>query len=521
MKLLPSKLFLKVTPSHQLVMHTLPAELLIEIARHLTWTIDVLNFSLTASRLRTILLPEMYKTVFLFGAAWVEALEMFARRPELCAHIRTLEVDLFYEALRPELQEEVDIDNIAALIEKVSAGLLNLQTFEWSGERLPPDHLFLTLRNTCPRLKNLYLYANDIIFDPASELFKFDDLEGFTLRIEYDVKAAEPAPFQDIPVQLGDMLLQRCPRLDCLSIRLRSMPNMWGQEIDRLLSGVWPKLEFFHLDIEVMDSDPITLWPPISSLSTFFAAHSCLTDLGLTAYAVFPTNVLSGELPPCFGANASLKLTCLEGLVQHAAELPSPEALAELVLGTVVTETSLDRTLPVLRGLTALKELVIEFSDIDASTAIHQIASACPSLTTLHVKFYKTAFDSKQLRDFSGQLKGLRRLQSLIFDKVYSASGVTLLKTALMLLSDNPLLADICIINFEDKRWYQRGHYLMLTDRKGRRYISARESGLDRGYPQGKFGSLYPRGRFSRTFRYALGRDVLGSIPRKFKRMRR
>jgi hypothetical protein len=117
----------------------------------------------------------------------------------------------------------------------------------------------------------------------------------------------------------------------------------------------------------------------------------------------------------------------------------------------------------------------------------------------------------------------LSRLQSLIFDKVYSASGVTLLKTALMLLRDNPLLADICIINFEDKRWYQRGHYLVLTDRKGRRFVSARESGLDRGYPQGKFGSgsLYPRGRFSRTFRYALGRDVLGSISRKFKRMRR
>lgn len=150
-------------------MHTLPAELLIEIARHLTWTIDVLNFSLTvgylaillcfsilsaqASRLRTILLPEMYKAVFLFGTAWVEALEMFARRPELCAHIRTLEVDLFYEALRPELQEEVDIDTIAASIEKVSAGLLNLQTFEWSGEQLPPDHLFLTLRKT---------YANSI-----------------------------------------------------------------------------------------------------------------------------------------------------------------------------------------------------------------------------------------------------------------------------------------------------------------------------------------------------------------------
>lgn len=264
------------------------------------------------------------------------------------------------------------------------------------------------MRSVAP---SVLLNLAGIITLSSVQLFKFDDLEGFTLRIEYDVKAAgkdlksflnptysqadeEPAPFQDIPVQLGDMLLQRCPRLDCLSIRLRSMPNMWGQEIDRLLSGVWPKLEFFHLDIEVIDSDPITLWPPISSLSTFFAAHSCLTDLGLTAYAVFPTNVLSGELPPCFGVNASLKLTCLEGLVQHAAELPSPEALAELVLGTVVTETSLDRTLPVLRGLTALKELVIEFSDIDASTAIHQIASACPSLTTLHVKFYKTAFDS-------------------------------------------------------------------------------------------------------------------------------
>jgi hypothetical protein len=80
--------------------------------------------------------------------------------------------------------------------------------------------------------------------------------------------------------------------------------------------------------------------------------------------------------------------------VQHAAELPSPEALAELVLGTVVTETSLDRTLPVLRGLTALKELVIEFSDIDASAAVRQIVATCPSLTTLHVKFYKTTFDS-------------------------------------------------------------------------------------------------------------------------------
>ncbi|KAF7340385.1 hypothetical protein MVEN_01958000 [Mycena venus] len=527
MRLFPSRLSARAASSQQRVANTLPAELVVEIASHLTWAIDVLNFSLTSSHLRTILLPEMYKSVFLFAGSWTKAFELFARRPELCVHVRTLRIDLFYEALRPERwQEEVDIDHIAALIENASKHLSNLHTFDWSGRRLPPDHLFLTLRKTCPKLKNLHLCASFIRFDPASELFKFDDLAGFSLWVDYEDKVdADPPPFQEIPVQLGDMLLERCPNLDSLCIRLRSMPNMWVQEVDRLVSGVWPKLEFCHFDIEIIESEPISLWPPISTLRRFLSAHaSSLTDLGFTAYAILPTTVFARELPLCFDPDAPLasQLDCFEGLLQHVSELPNPEALKTLILGTVISETNLGPMLPVLRGLTSLKELTLEFSDIDASTVIRDIVSVCPNLVSLYTKFYKTTFNLKQLIEVSSQLKHLPKLRSLYLDKVHSAADSTLLKAALILLGDSPLLEEICIVNFMAKRWYQRGHYLIVTDAKGRRVISARETGLDTDYPKGRLvGRVYPRGKYNRTFRYSLGRDVFGSISRRFKRIRR
>ncbi|KAJ7436993.1 hypothetical protein B0H11DRAFT_635511 [Mycena galericulata] len=524
MKLVPSRLSGKATASQRRLTNALPAELLVEIASHLTWTIDVLNFSLTSSQVRTILLPEMYKVVFLFGGAWSAALEMFANRPELCAHIRTLEVDLFYEALRPERQQDGDIDHIATLVDKVAAGLVNLHTFEWTAKRLPPDHLFLTLRNACPKLKNLHIYVNTISFDPASELFKFDDLSSFFLRVEHD-DTIDEFPFffwQDIPVQLGDMLLQRCPNLDSLVIRLRSVPDIWVHEIDRLVSGVWPKLEFLHLDIDVIDSDPISFWPPLSTLRNFLSAHSGLTELGLTAYAIFPTTVFSRDLPLCFEPNASCQVTWFDGLWQHVAALPNPAALKTLLLSTVVTDASLVSVLPVLRGLTSLTELTLEFTDIDPATAIRNIVSACPRLTSLHLKFYKNTFTPIQLKEVSIQLKSLLQLRSLYLDAVYSSTGGTLLKAALMLLDDIPLLEEILIITFMDKIWHQRGHYLILKDTKGQRFISARESGKDRGYLKGRFGrKVYPQGKFSRTFRYPLGRHVLGSISKGLKRIRR
>ncbi|KAF7340383.1 Dna polymerase gamma [Mycena venus] len=393
----------------------------------------------------------MYKSIFLFSGGWTGAFEMFEKHPELCVHVRRLGVDLIYEALRPELwRDDVDIDHIAALIEKASGRLLNLQTFTWSGRRLPPDHLFRTLRNACPQLKNLHCLTKSIRIDPGSELFKFDDLAGFTLWVAYDDKISEPTPMQDIPVELGDMLLQRCPNLNTLSIRLRSMPNIWIQdvEIDRLLSGVWPKLRVCDLEIEVIDSDPILVWPPASTLRGFFSVHSSITELMLQSYARFPTTVLTRELPLIFDASALGQLTSFEGLLQHVAEIPDPAALKILVLCTVVSETSAEPILAVLRRLTSLRGLTLEFSDIKASTFIRDIVSACPSVASLHVKFYKTVFNLKQLADFSAGLRDLSQLRSLYFDKVYSSSDGTLLATALMLLGDIPLLQEICIVNF-------------------------------------------------------------------------
>ncbi|KAF7360586.1 F-box domain-containing protein [Mycena venus] len=522
MKLFPARLLAKATASQRRVTNALPAELLIEIASHLTWAIDVLNFSLTSSQLRNILLPQMYKSIYLFGGAWTGTLEMLAKRPELCVHVRRLGVDLIYEALRPERYEEGDIGQIATLIQKALEGFSNLQTFTWSGKRLPPEYLFRAMRDACPQLKNIHCRAKSIQFDPESELFKFDDLTRFSLWVAYEAETDEPLIWQEIPVQLCDMLLQRCPDLVSLSIRLQSMHSIMVHQLDTLLSGVWPKLEYFDLDIEVIDSDPISFWPPLGTLS-FLSAHPCITHLGLTAYSIFPMVFFREHLPSCFEPDASSEFTYFEGLLQHLAGLPNPAALKILVLSTVVTETSLERMLPVFWGLTSLKELAIEFAEIEAPcAAIHHIVSACPNLTKFHVKFCETTFTSSQLIEMSAQLKHLARLRCLHFDKVFSATSGTMLNAALILLGNIPSLQEICILNFMAHNWYQRGHYMTLTGARGRKLIAARESGLDRDYPKGKFLSrIYPRGKFSRTFRYSLERDVLGSISKKFKRIRR
>ncbi|KAJ6509688.1 hypothetical protein DFH09DRAFT_1198848 [Mycena vulgaris] len=516
MKLLLRSLSAKTTASRRSdvpIDPNLPADLFLEIASHLM-PADLLSFSLTSSHLRHLLLPELYKSVSLFSGACLAALEMLSMRPDLRVHVVTLSVDLLRPSPVPWPKQDVGEERTTMLIEQVLPALTNLQTFNWAGKQIPPDRLFLRLRNACPKLKNISCVAKSIHFNPDCELFKFTGLTGFTFWVSYQ-ETKDPPPFQDIPPQLCDMLLQRCPKLETLSLKLLSMPNLerW-EELDRLTTGTWPSLRSFHLDIYLLDG-PLSWQPPTQNLGTFLSAHPGITDL--TLHPFVRPGMAPCELPLLLNPGALPRLTSFEGAYQHLSELPNPQGLATLVLYNYTSTTYISRAsiITALQQLTGLKTLAMGFGETDEHSAIEDIVSACPNLTALHIQFHTDSkFGTKRLRQISRELQALPHLRKFSLAKNYHLSDETMLSSALIFLQDSSLLHEIRVMNFMGKFWLQEGKYRRSIDAEGRKSLDVREFGLRRAYPPETF---------NRTFRYSLqgGDHLLGTLSKGLARIRR
>ncbi|KAJ7474217.1 hypothetical protein FB451DRAFT_1398210 [Mycena latifolia] len=425
---------------------------------------------------------------------------MLAKRPDLSVHVVHLSVDLLLcsTPLWPNILELGD-DPTATLIAKVSGELWNLQSFKWAGQQLPPDHLWLALRNACPKLKSISCITRSIHFDPECELFKFDDLVGFALWVSYEKTKEPPGRLQDIPAQLCDMLLERCPRLETLSIRLLSIPNLQRlSEISRLTTGTWPKLRSLHLDLFLLDCNPIWAQPPARDLGVFLSTHPHITDLCLRPFAIPGT--VPPELPLFLEPEALPQMISFEAIYQHVAELPNPEGLERLVLNTEITEIS--PIIPVLRRLAGLKTLRVILLDVDEHSALQDIIAVC-HLTRFDVEFHRRSLnhDTKWIGEISRYLQRLPRLRTFSLTKKYRLLDETMLSSALILLGGNPLLHELRVINiFKDEFFLQQGLYRILRDAEHRKYMDVMEYGLRRAYP--------PE-RFNRSFRYSLEGDRL------------
>ncbi|KAJ7690197.1 hypothetical protein B0H17DRAFT_593437 [Mycena rosella] len=490
----------------------LPTEILLDVAGFLQ-NVELLNLSLTSSQLRRLLLPELYKTVSLDSSrACLSGLAMLAAHPELCAYVRTLTVRPNYAIVCwPRSDRPVNESTIAAMIEGLADKLVNLVKFTWGGVDLPPDSLWRAIRHACPQLRKIYSTAGSRHLDPESELLKFEDLTAFSLCF---VARDEDLVRLGLPTQLWTMLMERCPNLEELTLRLFCSSHSL-RDMDKLTSHVFPHLRALQLEIWFYNRDPSFSQPSVELLGPFLSAHPNIAELSIFPYTSDPERPIPNTLPLFLAPAALSRLRAFVGVYQHIAELPDSAALETLDLtGDPVSVVSVKAVGAALRRLSALRSLDVRLADVQDGL-FQSIISACSGLITLRVMF-PVNFGMKTLRKLSTALQRLPHLRSFTLYKGHRFTDGTMLRCALAILSDNPRLHEIQVAWFAWERCERRqnGSYFVLVDTGGRRYLDVWE----RGVRSVRVGG----GVFDRRFRYMLeGRDLRGSVAKGLARIRR
>ncbi|KAJ7779788.1 hypothetical protein B0H16DRAFT_1499868 [Mycena metata] len=498
-------------PPYPQLLGSLPLEIFTPVAGLLRSN-DLLNFSLTSSQFRTLLLPVMYHTVALESSkACLSGLAMLHRRPHLCIYIRALIVrPNHWPGFWPRADPFIDETKVAFMIQQLVGDLRHLEKFVWGGNDLPCDYLWIALRRNCPRLKNVSSTAKSVDVEPGCELFKFENLTAFSFTI--------PAFQKDInspglPGQLVDMLLYQCPNLEELTLNmLCASPILF--ELGRLLTGVFPRLRVLHLEIWcASDHQPSAF----TALGSFLAAHP-----QITALSIFPS---SEPHPLTLPPNALSHLTTFMGVHKHLTQLPNPHLIERLdLMGVPLPEADVLAVSGTLRHLTSLRSLDIRLA---APSILSALLPSCTGLTTLRVMFPVT-FGIKPLRLLSTSLRTLPHLRSLTVYKGHRPLTLThpsMLACFLLLLSHNPHLREVHLAWFAFPRFTrsQNGDYILCENGDGRGFVEVHERGMR--------ATSLGGGVFERRFRYALERkekskgkvdlDLGGRVKKRLVRMRR
>ncbi|KAJ7461140.1 hypothetical protein FB451DRAFT_1269070 [Mycena latifolia] len=498
-----------------LFQRALPTEIFLEIAGFLQ-NAELLNFSVTSSQLRRLLLPTMYQAVALeSNRACLSGLAMLSEHPELCAYIRTLTVRPNYAIVCwPRSDGPISESKVVLLTEGLAEKLKNLERFTWGGSDLPPDSLWLALRNACPNLNKIYSTVGSRHLDPESELFKFDNLTAFSLCF---VARDEELVESGLPAQLWTMLTERCPNLEELTLRLFSSSHSL-REMDKLTAHSFPQLRTLQLEIWFYHRDPTFSQPSVELIGPFLSAHHGIRELSIFPYSSDPAYPFPDTLPLFLQPKALPHLSSFVGVYQHISQLPNPEELETLDLtGDPVSGKSIKAVAAALLRLVVLRSLDVRLADVqDGNHLLRAVIAACSGLTTLRVMF-PVNFGTKTLRQISAALRNLPHLRSFTLYKGHRFMDETMLHCALIILADNPRLNEIQLAWFAWERCERRqnGSYTVLTDTRGRRYMDVWE----RGVRSVNLGG----GVFDRRFRYLLERraDLRGSVAMSLARIRR
>ncbi|KAF7316040.1 F-box domain-containing protein [Mycena indigotica] len=260
---------------------SLPEDILHEILQELPAS-DILNLCLCSSHLRALLAPELYRTMHLRSSRACESgLNLLARHPELCGHIRKLALRPNYYLAWPNRDSAVDEVWVAKMVRIIAPGLKKLKTFDWDGTEMPSNTLWRTLRESCPELTELYTNVGFESLNPRSELFNFDDLTLFSLSVRHGLPDSSVFPLrEELPPALWDMLLTRCPNLTELTLCSFSAGQRIFQ-IDRIVEGDWPALTSLTLGTFGYNADfSLASQPP--EMPRFLSRHPRLSALRLS-----------------------------------------------------------------------------------------------------------------------------------------------------------------------------------------------------------------------------------------------
>ncbi|KAJ7065003.1 hypothetical protein C8F01DRAFT_1367224 [Mycena amicta] len=454
-----------------------PLDIIIEIAEHLeNEREDILNFSLTSSRIHTTLLPVLYASVDLRSSRMCKhtlaALVNDPSKAHLTRYIRHLVVRPNHiDRSSPKSAHTKPIDEgwVAQCIVKLanSGRLSRLTSFFWDGSEMPLDDLWATLRACCPQLRSVGSNVGPKSINPDSELFRFNDLTGFTLTVktlpdEWDT-FLPPQP--ELPDQLWDML-DRSPRLEQLRLDVSQRSRrVWDTR--RVVQGRWPQLRDLELGDCSMAGNGSSRVNMETPFMRFLAAHPALERLRLPSLSSFPRTMV---LPPRSLPN----LREFAGNVAHIRGLPNLAHIKSLSLvHQPLSEKMTSLVCATLKHMRSLQTLSI-WLHLDAQTdhyaVFRNLFDSCRSLKHLDIACSEAPWDMLEL---ISALRGSRvELTTLSLTRVErSTSEPDLPKVALRLATTNPSLQRINLRYsfttwvFLDSIPYQRVANFMVKER--------------------------------------------------------
>ncbi|KAK7039486.1 Dna polymerase gamma [Favolaschia claudopus] len=474
-----------------------PLDIIIEIAERLTCVEDVLSLSLTSTRIYATLLPVLFTSVDLGSSRMCKVTldALLAGKPDVARYIRRLvvrpnHVDRRRSQLPPK---QIDENWVAQSIVKLatSGRLSKLTSFFWDGSEMPQDDIiWSTLRTCCPELRTVGTNVGPKSISPDSELFRFNDLSGFsltakTLPDEWDTfSPTQP----ELPDQLWDMLIERSPRLEQLKISVLSQRSRRVWDTRRVVQGRWPllrDLELGNCSMAGSGSSRVLMEAPFMQ---FLAAHPAIERLQLPSLSSFPRAIVlpSGALP---------NLREFAGNAAHVKGLPNLARIKTLSLvHQPLSEKMLSLVCGTLKHMKSLTSLSI-WLHLDAQTdhyaVFRTLFDSCRRLLHLELSCSEAPWD---IIEFTSALRGSRvQLTSLNLTRVECAANEPdLLRLATKLSTTNPSLRRMTLSYsfttwvFLDSVAYQRiGKFLVKgKSKQGQPIILEKHSKSGRRYLQ-------------------------------------
>ncbi|KAJ7267016.1 hypothetical protein B0H12DRAFT_1010601 [Mycena haematopus] len=428
-----------------------PLDIIIEIAERLTSFEDILSLSLTSTRIYATLLPVLYASVDLRSNRMCKnTLEMLLNgRPgvKITRYIRRLVVrpnHIERGSQQPQTAKPLDEGWVVQSIVKLatSGRLPRLASFFWDGSEMPQDSLWSTLRACCPELRSVGTNVGPQSIRPDSELFRFDDLAGFTLTAktlpdEWDTFLL---PEPELPDQLWDMLLERSPRLEQLRIDVSQRSRrVWDTR--RVVQGRWPQLRDLELGDCSMTGNGSSRILMETPFMRFLAAHPKLERLRLPSLSSFPRAIV---LPPATLPN----LREFSGNAAHIRGLPNlsyiktlslvHQPLSEKIMSLVCG------TLKYMKSLTSISIWLHLDAQADHYPVFRNLFDSCPGLTHLDLACSEAPWE---IIEFISALRSSRvELTTLNLTRVECATHAPdLHKVATRLATTNPSLRKVTL----------------------------------------------------------------------------
>ncbi|KAJ7158616.1 hypothetical protein C8R46DRAFT_395603 [Mycena filopes] len=401
-------------------------------------------------------LPTLYSSVDLrCNAHCQNTMAFLLTHPHIARCIKTLTVRPNNEEwAQPTPQNSMrEIESwLVVTIDQLATHLVNLQSFVWDGREFPKyDNVWNSLRVSCPDLRHVgvtvglgdFTFRSRKVMPTNSSLFQLNDLTGFTLKVKQLVGSGLHPPFDELPQTFWDMLLDRCPNLEQLTI---DTVNERYIDVRPLFQARWPKLRHLTLgDFVLLDAfatvDPLQT---NNGMTNFLTAHPSLEEVVLHQLEgwYFP---LSLSLPPTALPNVK-HFSARFLMIRHIPNVMRLESLE--LMNHPHGMYRMAGALWAISQLPALTSLRIWIDCHDSGDAdvksehmkyFTDILVAAPRL--LHLDISCSTDPTFPMSELSAALSTTHRLRSLVVTQVKKAAREgDMLRDAMVLFRDNATL---------------------------------------------------------------------------------